>query len=147
MVFNVTRGSAEKGLRHDHMQDRSHRAHTLQTTLNAAEVPNVLALRHSLYLPLDDLLFITRQYTDRKVFRSGIARLFKREGTSRPQDVIQKAEGETLVPTTTFRDYQPSFIHIDIKYLPRMPYGTSRRYLFVAIDRATRPVFMNIYGA
>ncbi|BDT60727.1 hypothetical protein MasN3_42210 [Massilia varians] len=79
------------------------------------------------------------------VARSGIARLLKREGMSRLEDVIPKAEGEIITPKKTFKDYEPGFIHIDIKYLPQMPDETSRRYLFVAIDRATRWVFMHIY--
>jgi len=45
----------------------------------------------------------------------------------------------------TFKDYEPGFLHIDIKYLPQMPDETHRRYLFVAIDRATRWVFMRSY--
>ena len=35
---------------------------------------------------------------------------------------------------------------MDIKYLPQMPDETERRYLFVAINRATRWVFMEIYA-
>jgi transposase InsO family protein len=35
---------------------------------------------------------------------------------------------------------------VDIKYLPQMPDERQRRYLFVAIDRATRWVFMHIYA-
>ncbi len=46
----------------------------------------------------------------------------------------------------TFKDYGPGFIHIEIKYLPQMPGKTSRRYVFVAIDRTMRRVFMHIYG-
>ena len=65
---------------------------------------------------------------------------------SRLEDVIPKAEGEAIQAKKTFKDYEPGFIHIDIKYLPQMPDETSRRYLFVAIDRATRWVFMHIYG-
>lgn len=65
---------------------------------------------------------------------------------SRLEDVIPKAEDETIAPKKTFKDYEPGFIHIDIKYLPQMPDETSRRYLFVAIDRATRWVFMHIYS-
>ena len=37
-------------------------------------------------------------------------------------------------------------MHVDIKYLPQMPDETDRRYLFVAIDRATRWVFVRIYA-
>ena len=128
------------------MQDRSHRAHKLHTTLSAAQEAIVLTLRPSLYLPLDDLLFSTRQYINADVSRSGIARLLKREGMSRLEDVIPKAEGEMIAPKKTFKDYEPGFIHIDIKYLPQLPDETSRRYLFVTIDRATRRVFMHIYG-
>jgi transposase InsO family protein len=106
----------------------------------------VLALRQSLYLPLDDLIFITRQYINPDVSRSGIARLLKREDMSRLEDVIPKTERETIVPKKTFKDYELGFLHIDIKYLPQMPDETSRRYLFVTIDRATRWVFMHIYA-
>jgi hypothetical protein len=47
--------------------------HTVHTTLSAAQEAIVLALRQSLYLPLDDLLFITKQYINADVSRSGIA--------------------------------------------------------------------------
>ena len=144
-VFNITRSTAAKWLKRDDVQDRSHRPQTLHTTLSAAQETVVLALRQSLYLPLDDLLYIARQYINPDVSRSGIARLLKREGMARLEDVIPKADGETISPKKTFKDYEPGFVHIDIKYLPQMPDETSRRYLFVAIDRATRWVFMHIY--
>jgi transposase InsO family protein len=145
-VFGITRAIAAKWLKRDNVQDRSHRAHMLHTTLSKAQEAIVLALRQSLYLSLDDLLFITRQYINPEVSRSGIARLLKREGMSRLEDVIPKAEGETIAPKKTFKDYEPGLMHIDIKYLPQMPDETSRHYLFVAIDRATRWVFMHIYA-
>jgi transposase InsO family protein len=72
--------------------------------------------------------------------------LLKREGMARLEDVTPKAEGETISAKKTFKDYEPGFVHVDIKYLPQMPDETSRRYLFVAIDRATRWVFLHIYG-
>jgi transposase InsO family protein len=43
-----------------------------------------------------------------------------------------------------FQACEPGFVHIDVKYLPQMPDETARRYLFVAIDRATRWVFVQI---
>jgi transposase InsO family protein len=43
-----------------------------------------------------------------------------------------------------FKDYISGYIHIDIKYLPKMVDEYGRKYLFVAIDRATRWVFMEI---
>jgi transposase InsO family protein len=44
-----------------------------------------------------------------------------------------------------FKAYEPRYIHIDVKYLPKMANERSRGYLFVAIDRATRWVFITIY--
>ena len=38
------------------------------------------------------------------------------------------------------------YLHIDVKYLPQMQDETKRRYLFVAIDRATRWVFVRVYN-
>jgi len=48
------------------VQGRSHRAHKLNTTLSAAYEAVDLSLRQSLYLPLDDLLYIIRQYIMQK---------------------------------------------------------------------------------
>ena len=39
---------------------------------------------------------------------------------------------------SAFKAYEPSYLHIDVKYLPQMQDETKRRYRFVAIDRATR---------
>jgi hypothetical protein len=77
-------------LKRDGVQDRSHRAHT---TWSAAKEAIVMVLCQSLYPSLDDRLFVTRQHINPDVFRSGIARLLKREGMSRLEDVIPKVEG------------------------------------------------------
>ena len=42
----------------------------------------------------------------------------------------------------TFKDYAPGFVHMDVKYLPQMADESRRTYLFVAIDRATRWVYL-----
>lgn len=43
-----------------------------------------------------------------------------------------------------FKDYEPGFVHVDIKYLPQMPDEEQRQYLHVAIDRATRWVYLEV---
>jgi transposase InsO family protein len=145
-VFNISRATAAKWLRRDDTQDRSHRALTQKATLTPPQEAVVLSLRETLYLPLDDLLYITKQYINPDVSRSGVARLLKRHYMSKLADVIPKAETETAPPKKTFKSYEPGFIHIDIKYLPQMADESSRRYLFVAIDRATRWVFLHTYA-
>jgi transposase len=145
-VFHVSHATAAKWLKRDDVLDRSHRAHTLHTTLSASQEVIVLALRESLCLPLDDLLYVTRQFINADVSRAGLARLLKRQGVSRLENIIPMAEGETRSPKKTLKDIDPGFIHIAITSLPQFHDATSPRYLFMAIDRATRWVFTHIYG-
>lgn len=123
----------------DTVEDRSHTAHRLQTTLTPAQEAVVVALRQTLWLPLDDLLTVTREFINEKVSRSGIQRLLTRHALSRLPH-----ENRTVRAHKPFKAYAPGFLHVDVKYLPQMADETRRRYLFVAIDRATRWVFIQI---
>ncbi len=127
----------------DEVHDRSHTAHRLQTTLTEAQEAVVVELRRSLLLPLDDLLVVTREFINPDVSRSALDRCLRRHGVSRLADLIPKEEEAQSKPKT-FKSYEPGFVHVDIKYLPQMPDETSRRYLFVAIDRASRWVYLEL---
>jgi transposase InsO family protein len=48
-------------------------------------------------------------------------------------------------PVGTFKAYEPGFLHIDSTYLPSINGQT--RFVFVAIDRATRLAFIGVYDA
>lgn len=128
----------------DNFQDRSHGPHRLNTTLTPLQEGVVIELRKTLLLPLDDLLVVARAFVNPAVSRSGLDRCLRRHGVSNLQELYPQAEGENA-PQKTFKDYEPGFLHIDIKYLPKMPNETERRYLFVAIDRATRWVYPRVY--
>jgi transposase InsO family protein len=104
----------------------------------------VLEMRRLCLLPLDDLLCITQRFINPAASRSGVSRLLRREGMAKLAELMPKEERQDK-PGKTFKDYVPGFVHVDIKYLPQMPDEASRRYLFVAIDRATRWVFMRTY--
>jgi transposase InsO family protein len=97
-------------------------------------------------LPLDDLLVVTRELINPAVSRSGLDRCLQRHGMGSLRDLQAKAAGESEAPPKSFKDYVPGFVHVDIKYLPQMPDEKARRYLFVAIDRATRWVCLRIYA-
>jgi len=56
---------------------------------------------------------------------------------------MPKEEG-TQTPAKPFKEYAPGFVHIDVKYLPQLPDQDQRTYLFAAIDRATRWVYVEI---
>jgi hypothetical protein len=67
------------------------------------------------------------------------AHLLRRRGHSRPP-VPDK------MPRTVkcFKACELGYIHVDVKYLPQMADETARCYVFVAIDRATRWMFIAI---
>ncbi|RXZ42003.1 IS481 family transposase [Crenobacter cavernae] len=136
-------GTLRKWQRRESTEDRSHISPPLQTTLSQAQEVVVVELRKSLKLPLDDLLSVTRAFINDQVSRAGLDRCLRRYGISCLSD-IEPASGLTAKPHKAFKAYQPGFIHLDVKSLPQMPDETSRKYLFVAIDRASRWVFAQI---
>jgi transposase-like protein len=116
-------------------EDFSHTAHQLATTLTPAQEAVAVELRRMLLLPLDDLLAVTREFLNPDVSRSGLDRCLRRHGVSNLNTLRPKTPAE---PHKAFKTYEPGFLHVDVKYLPQMADETTRRYLFVAIDRATR---------
>jgi transposase InsO family protein len=137
--FGVTRDTIRKWRKRTTQEDYSHTAHRLQTTLNPAQEALVIELRKSLGLSLDDLLTVVREFIHASMSRSALDRLLRRHGVSK----LPVAE-PTARATQAFKAYEPGYLHIDVKYLPQMPDETQRRYLFVAIDRATRWVYTEI---
>ncbi len=147
--YDISRATARKWKQRDSTEDRSHRPHKLHTTLTPAQEVIVVELRCMALLPLDDLVAVVREFIHPEVSRAGLDRCLRRHGVANLRELQAKAladAGETKPPVKTFKDYEPGFVHIDIKYLPQMPDESDRRYLFVAIDRATRWVFMHIYA-
>lgn len=147
--YNVTRATIAKWKKRDSTEDRSHRPHELATTLSTGQEAIVAEIRRLTLIPLDDLLVVVREFIEPAVSRSGLDRCLRRHGVSNLkvlQTQAREAAGDTQPAPKSFKDYEPGFIHVDIKYLPQMPDEASRRYLFVAIDRATRWVFLRVYA-
>lgn len=142
--FGVSRLTIQKWQARKDVGDRSHRPHTLQTTLTPLQEDVVVALRTTLLLPLDDLLAVTREFIATAVSRSGLHRCLKRHGVSDLIALLPVEEGASP-PIKRFKTYDPGFVHVDVKHLPRMPDQTKPSYLFAAIDRATRWVYLEIH--
>src|SRR3982750_121421 len=95
----------------------------------------VCALRRATGFPLDDLTFIVSHFLPH-LNRDAVYRILKAEGLNR----LPPAE-RTRKPHSAFKDYDLGFVHVDVKHLPKLrtSKGESRkRYLYVAIDRASR---------
>ena len=147
--YNISLATARKWKGRECPQDLSHRPLKLSTTLSPAQETIAVELRCVTLLPLDDLVAVVREFINPDISRSGLDRCLRRHGVGNLRELQAKAladAGETKPPLKTFKDYEPGFLHMDIKYLPQMPGERERSYLFVAIDRATRWVFMRIYA-
>ena len=140
--FGVTEQTVYKWRHRDTVHDRSHTPHRLQTTLTPAQEAVAVVLRKTLLVSLDDLLAVVREFLNPEVSRSGLDRCLRRHGVGNLRDLQAKAPRPVH---KTFKAYEPGYLHIDVKYLPQMAEETSRRYLFVAIDRATRWVFIRVF--
>ena len=87
---------------------------------------------------------MVREFLNSNVSRFGPDRGLRRHGVGNLRDLKVKARKPTH---KAFKAYEPGYIHIDVKYLLQMQDETRRRYHFVAIDRATRWVFIRIFTA
>lgn len=135
--------------------DRSSRPHTIRYALRPEEEQMALALRAK-GLSLDDLhealLPVLPQLS-----RASLHRLLVREGVSRLHPQPKRTHSQ-------FKDYAPGFLHLDCFKLPKLQATQAApaqetpaqeeadeqtdevwRYCFVAIDRATRLLFLWLY--
>ena len=126
--------------------DRSTRPHRLNTSLTELEEALVVELPHgsspwaeglrNLALPLDDIVEAMRRCINPALSRSAIHLCLQRHGIS-ARLTPEKA------PAVAFHTDTPAgFIHVNVKYLP--PLNRRRSYAYVAIDRATRFVYLEI---
>ena len=139
--LGISEDTVRKWRQREAIADRSHTPHRLQTTLTPAQEAVVVELRRTLLLSLDDLLTVVREFLHPAVSRSGLDRCLRRHGVSTLAMLRPPPEKVAAKP---FAGYAPGFVHVDIKYLPQMPDEPKRRYLFVAIDRASRWVYLEL---
>lgn len=145
--YRISRSTAKKWKQRDSVMDRSHQAHTIKTTLTGGQEAVVVMLRTTLYLPLDELLYVTQTHINPAASRSGLARCLKRHGISRLKDIVPPAPDKEKSIRKALKDSEPGCLNIYVKYLPEMPKEIGSRCLYMVIDQATRWVFLRIYDA
>jgi transposase InsO family protein len=125
----------------DDCQDRSARPHKLPWKASEEERAIVCALRRATGFPLDDLTFIVSHFLPH-LNRDAVYRILKAEGLGRlpPADRSRRSHSR-------FNEYDLGFVHVDVKHLPKLRTGdgeSRKRYLYVAIDRASRFVHLAV---
>ena len=101
----------------------------------------ICEIRKTTLLGIDELVEIVNQIGI-KVTRSGLYRALKRNGLSNIRELLKSFDKETKEEIKEFKKYEPGYLHIDVKVLPKI--NKERKYLFVSIDRATRLVYIEI---
>jgi transposase-like protein len=134
--LGVSETTIRRWRRRSTVTDRSHTPKRLAISLSPIEEALVCELRTELQLPLDDITEVMRRCTNAKLSRSAIHRCLKRHGLS------HRAKPDKP-PVGVFEQATVGFIHIDLKHLPALEKRKS--YAFVAIDRATRYVYLEIH--
>lgn len=143
--YGVSDATIRRWRYRDDVHDRSHTRHNLLATLTTEQEAVLIAAREFLRLGLDDLLMVAREFLNPRLSRSALHRMLKRREVPTLAELArQDAEDDEAPKHKPFRDYEPGFVHIDIKHLPQMPDERQKRYLYVAIDRATRWVYLEV---
>ncbi len=142
--FGVSDMTIRRWRHRDDVYDRPHTRHNLLATLNREQEEVLIAARTFLRLGLDDLLVVAREFLHPTLSRAALHRMLKRRQVPTLAELARQDQEDNKQAPKAFRDYEPGYLHIDIKYLPQMPDETQRRYLFVAIDRATRWVYLEV---
>lgn len=135
--FNISEATVSKWKNRETLTDKSSRPNNIKYSTSPINRALCSCLRKSTWLPLDEIWEVMMDL-DPSVTRSSVYRLFCREGLNRvPQKEREKAN--------KFKEYEPGYLHIDVTYLPK--FEGKKQYLFVAIDRATRAMYYNVYDA
>lgn len=69
---NVSRATVLKWKHRDSSEDLSHRSHKMHTTLSPMQEAIAVELRRLLFLPLDDLVAMVREFINPDVSRAGL---------------------------------------------------------------------------
>lgn len=128
------------------VQDRPSRPTRLAWRMNEEERAIICAVRRATGFALDDLTFVLRHFLPH-LNRDSIYRVLKAEGLNRrpPKPAAQPRKGQGR-----FQDYDLGFVHIDVKHLPKLRTADGeirKRFLYVAIDRCSRFVHLDVYDA
>ena len=139
----LSRNTVNRWKRREDVNDRISKPHSQTSSFEDWQEALIVDIRTTFLLPFDTMLAVVQQFIRPECKKGALERLLKRNNVNNLKTLIPQEEASDR-PVKTFKDYAPGFLHVDVKYLPQMPDEDDRKYLFVAIDRATRWVYMEI---
>ena len=131
--FKINPKTVQKWKKRNSVADLPFGTKTVHYVLGKNERRIIAKIRKHLKIELDDLVDILKEYIP-KINRSNCYRVLVRHQLNQlPVEIRKKGK---------FAFYLPGYLHIDTAYLPKIERGKKRQYLFVAIDRVNRLVFV-----
>lgn len=141
--------------REGNFQDKPCIANKLMTKLNKLEEEVIVFLRQETILSVRDIAIVLQnvfkeEIVSRKInySKTSIQNCLQRNKIPDPKKIASKEKKKEVSIFDPEYYNKCGFIHIDMKYLPRIKTvdgkAGARNYLFAAIDRATRYVYLEI---
>lgn len=137
--YNINPKTAQKWKNRDFVEDLKCGSKPGQgSVLTDIDQAIIVETRRKTLLPLDDLFDLLLPLIP-ALTRSNLHRCLQRHNVSRLVDLLPPEEkGQTK----SFKNYAPGYLHIDTA---QINLGKDKWYLFVAIDRATRFVYVELH--
>lgn len=139
--YNINKNTVLKWRKRDDPGDRSCKPHKTNTVLTELDEYVICETRKMSRFSIDDMAEILKEFIP-KINRYNISRCLKRNELSTLREL--KKEGIDKDEAKNFKVYEPGFVHIDVKELPKLKGEVKKKYLFVSIDRATRLVYISL---
>jgi len=117
--------------------DRSHARHNLGQSTSLEQEALIAGLRQDIGLSIDSITEVMNRCLGSKLTRSSIGRCLRRLGVKKGPP-----EAETTNAAKPFGATKFGYVHIDLKQLTKLDGELS--YVFVAIERTTRFVYVQI---
>jgi len=133
--FRVNIKTIYKWKSRESVQDKSSRPKNIQYALSEIEKEVIIFIRKATWFSAEKIVDALNSQIER-INKSNVSRLFVATGLNKPPKEAKEKYKQ-------FKEYLPGFIHVDVAYLPVIE--GKRRYLFVAIDRATRLMYFEIH--
>jgi len=131
--YCISTKTVKKWKERDFQNDVSSRPHRINYALSDFQQTIITSVRQATWITVDDLVGILKPLIP-EIGHSNCARTLVRHNINKlPKEEREKKK---------FKDYPPGYLHIDVTYLPKL--NGIKKYLFVAIDRATRFVHVKI---
>jgi transposase/transposase-like protein len=136
--FDINMSTVYKWRNSNELEDKSCRPHKTRDVLSETEQWICCEVRQTSGFSLDELVPILKPFIP-KINRYNLYRVLKNNGLNKlPKENAPKDKKKH----SQFADYPIGYVHIDVKYMPKLVNEEKRKYLFVAIERNTRYVYI-----